>query len=206
MKVKHIMIAAVVSVAWALALTVPVTAQQSSQRGSGEMAMGDIMQQCQGHYQQATATLDRLTAKMAEAEQSNDPAQMHTVLGEARQPLAAIKDHMGLCMQTMHMMLNMPGGVEGMASGGSGGQMQGMMSGQQGQQGSGGAPAPGSSATARTSEIGSCCPLPRKIPAALGITGAVLVAAFVVSLIAALVALTVFLLRRSRGAPGAVPT
>src|SRR5919201_472274 len=111
------------------------------------MAMGDMLQQCRGHYQQTAAAIDRLTAKMAEAEQSNDPAQMHTVLGEARQPLAAIKDHMGLCMQMMHLMLNMPGGMEGMASEGSGGQRQGMMSGPQGQQGSGSASALGRSTT-----------------------------------------------------------
>ena len=58
-------------------------------------------------------------AKIDEAKQSNDPAQMRAALEEAQKPLAGMKDHMRMCQHMMSMMQNMHGGM--------GGPMGGMM-------------------------------------------------------------------------------
>jgi hypothetical protein len=48
---------------------------------------------------------------MSQARQSNDPAQMREALAQAQQALAAMKDHMGPCMNMMSMIEQMQGGM-----------------------------------------------------------------------------------------------
>jgi hypothetical protein len=205
--IKRETLATAMAILWTVSLAVLLTAQQSTtpgrqqkpqQQGGEKMSMGDMMKQCRAHYQETANSIDEMTRMMHEARQSNDPARMRAALDQAKKPLEEMKEHMARCMNMMNMMQNMSGGMGSTTKEGSAGQMQGMMSGKPDQQGSSGVPATGSDQMAQTSPIGSCCPPPRSLRATLGIAGIVLIAAFLLSLVATLAALTVFLLRRSR--------
>jgi len=94
-----------------LMLTTLVAAQQSGM--SGHMSMKTMMQECQTHCQETTASIDQMMTMMDKAQQSNDPAQMREALEQAQKPLAAMKDHMASCMSMMSMMQQMQGGMGG---------------------------------------------------------------------------------------------
>ena len=79
-------------------------------RGS-TMQRHDTLQACQMHCQATTTALEQLTARLKEADESNDPVQMRDALDQAQQPLTAMKDHMGMCVQKMSMMQQMQGGM-----------------------------------------------------------------------------------------------
>jgi hypothetical protein len=121
MKAKQFMTRIIVSMVWALALTAPVAAQQPATPKGGEekMSMDDMRKECRTHCQATTTSLDRLTKRIDEAKQSNDPAQMRAALDEAQKPLAEMKNHMTMCMNMMSMMQHTHGGI--------GGHMGGMM-------------------------------------------------------------------------------
>jgi hypothetical protein len=86
-----------------LMVTALVAAQQPGM--SGHMpSMGNMMQECRTHHQE-------MTTMMSKAQQSNNPAQMRETLEQAQQSLAAMKDHMGPCMNMMSMMEQMQGGM-----------------------------------------------------------------------------------------------
>jgi hypothetical protein len=87
-----------------------VVAQQPGT--SGHMSsMGNMMQECRMHHQEMMTALDSTMTMMRKAQQSNDPAQMREALEQAQQALAAMKDHMGPCMNMMNMMGMMQGGM-----------------------------------------------------------------------------------------------
>jgi hypothetical protein len=94
-----------------LMFTALVAAQQSGM--SGPMSMETMMKECQTHCQETTASIDQMKTTMAQAQQSNDPAQMREALEQAQKPLAAMKDHMASCMSMMSMMQQMQGGMMG---------------------------------------------------------------------------------------------
>jgi hypothetical protein len=94
-----------------LMLTTLAAAQQSGM--SGHMSMKTMMQDCQTHCQESTASIDQMKTAMEKAQQSNDPAQMREALEQAQKPLAAMKDHMASCMSMMSMMQQMQGGMGG---------------------------------------------------------------------------------------------
>jgi len=104
-------------------LTALVAAQQSGTPGHMP-SMGNMMQECRTHHQEMTTSIDGMMTMMSQAQQSNDPAQMRETLAQAQQSLAAMKDHMGPCMNMMSMMEQMQGGMGGQMQGGMGGQMQ----------------------------------------------------------------------------------
>src|SRR5439155_14011127 len=86
-----------------LMVTALVAAQQPGM--SGHMpSMGNMMQECRTHHQEMTTSIDGMMTMMSKAQQSNDPAQMRETLDQAQQSLAAMKDHMGPCMNMMSMM------------------------------------------------------------------------------------------------------
>ena len=58
-----------------------------------------------------TTSIDHMMTMMSQARQSNDPAQMREALAQAQQALAAMKDHMGPCMNMMSMIEQMQGGM-----------------------------------------------------------------------------------------------
>jgi hypothetical protein len=87
-------------------------------------SMGNMMQECRTHHQEMTTSMDRIITMMSKAQQSNDPTQMRETLEQAQQSLAAMKDHMGPCMNMMSMMEQMQGGMSGQMQGGMGGQMK----------------------------------------------------------------------------------
>ena len=95
-----------------LLVTALVMAQQPGT--SGHMpSMGTMMQECRTHHQEMTTSIDSMMTMMSQAQQSNDPAQMREALTQAQQSLAAMKDHMGPCMNMMSMMEHMQGGMGG---------------------------------------------------------------------------------------------
>ena len=91
-----------------LLVTALVVAQQPGM--SGHMSMETMMQECQTHCQETTASIDQMMTTMSQAQQSNDPAHMREALTQAQKPLAAMKDHMAQCMS---MMQQMQGGMGG---------------------------------------------------------------------------------------------
>jgi hypothetical protein len=95
-----------------LLLAALVAAQQSGMEGP-RPSMETMMQACQGHCQETTASIDQLMTTMDRAQQSNDPAQMREALVQAQKPLAAMKNHMTSCMGMMSMMQQMHGGMGG---------------------------------------------------------------------------------------------
>ena len=94
-----------------LLVTALVVAQQPGM--SGPMSMETMMQECQTHCQETTASIDQMMTTMSQAHQSNDPAQMREALAQAQKPLATMKDHMAQCMGMMSMMQQMQGGMGG---------------------------------------------------------------------------------------------
>jgi len=95
-----------------LMVTALVAAQQPGM--SGHMpSMGNMMQECRTHHQEMTTSIDGMMTMMSKAQQSNDPAQMRETLDQAQQSLAAMKDHMGPCMNMMSMMEQMQSGMGG---------------------------------------------------------------------------------------------
>ncbi|MBA3767845.1 MAG: hypothetical protein H0W99_12835 [Acidobacteria bacterium] len=102
----------------ALVLGVSVFAQQQSQTGNqpqqptkqgGQMmSMDDMMKGCKEHCQKTMTSIDQTTTTMAQARQSNDPAQMRSALEQGEKSLTEMKDHMSMCMNMMGNM-NMDG-------------------------------------------------------------------------------------------------
>lgn len=81
--------ATILGIAWTLTLPVLVAAQQPAAEGkqppqsrqhSEMQSMDDMMQQCQSHYQEMTASMDRMMKRMEEAMQSNDPGRCGLLL------------------------------------------------------------------------------------------------------------------------------
>lgn len=79
----------------------PMNEMQGKQDMGGMMRM---MEQCREHCQAASTSMDELTQALEEAEQSNDPARMRAALGQARQKVTAMKQHMSACMSMMDEM------------------------------------------------------------------------------------------------------
>lgn len=71
--------------------------------------MDDMMKGCREHCQATTKSIDQMTKMMDEAKASNDPAKMRAALDQAQKPLAAMKEHMNMCMNMMSMMEKMHG-------------------------------------------------------------------------------------------------
>ena len=125
------MFTALVGLAWALGLTAVVAAHQPGTSGSAPKPRQDggamesmedmmsLMQECRKSQQEAMHTIDRVMMMLEAARQSNDSSRMRAALDQAQQPLAAMKDRMAMCTNTMERMQAMHGGM--------GGRMQGMM-------------------------------------------------------------------------------
>jgi hypothetical protein len=87
-------------IAWTLVLTAFVAAQQPAAPGQSP-SMGAMMQECQTHCEMTTTAIDQLTARLKEAAESNDPAQMRTALTQVQQPLTEMKEHIGMCRNSL---------------------------------------------------------------------------------------------------------
>ena len=91
--VRTITRASLLGLAGTLMTMTLVVAQQPGM--SGHMSMGSMMQECRTHHQEMTTSIDH----------------MMTMMSQAQQSLAAMKDHMGSCMNMMSMMEQMQGGM-----------------------------------------------------------------------------------------------
>jgi hypothetical protein len=171
----------------------PVMADQNkaeSRRGMGDMqAMSQMMAECQKHQQAMMNSIDQMTKMMQEAKQSSNPTKIRDALDQSQRSLTDMKDRMTMCTG---MMQNMSGGMGaqmgGMMQGGSGGQMPGMMSEKQDQKT--GQKASSMMGARGTSGMEDSCPM--------CIAEMILLGLLIVAAIAALIALTIFLIRRSR--------
>lgn len=98
----------------ALILGVSVFAQtaekpEQPKKDNQMMSMDDMMKGCKDHCQKTMTSIDETTTTMAQARQSNDPAQMRAALEQGEKALGEMKDHMSMCMNMMNMMQKMPG-------------------------------------------------------------------------------------------------
>lgn len=82
-----------------------VKAQQPEQekKQGGMMSMHKMMQECQQHCQRTRDSAANLQKTLEEARQSNDPAKMRSAIEQAQKPLAAMQNHMDMCMNMMSM-------------------------------------------------------------------------------------------------------
>ena len=176
-------------------LASPVMADQNkaeSRQGMGDMqSMDQVMAECQKHNATASQMIDQLMLMMEKGKRANDPAKMRDVLEKSQTDLAALKRDMAPCMNMMNMMQNMSGSMGGqmggMMQGGSGGPMQGMMSEKHDQKT--GQKAGSMMGGRGMGEMESCWMCTAEM---------VLIGVLLLSAIAALIALTIFLIRRSR--------
>lgn len=120
---RNSVLALVVGVA--VALGAGAFALQEKQRGR-TLSMDDMMKNCREHCEATSTSIDQMSSAMNNATQSNEPSKMRAAIDQAQKPLAAMKDHMKMCMDMMSMMQSMHG-MGGMMGGG---RMGGMMSGQ----------------------------------------------------------------------------
>ncbi len=88
--------------------------QQPTNRGGEAMKMDDMMKSCREHCQSTMTSISQTQAAMAQARQSNDPAQMRTALEQGDKSLTAMNNHMSMCMSMMNMMGGMHGNMSGM--------------------------------------------------------------------------------------------
>ena len=79
--------------------------------GSGQMQMGEMMQDCKEHHQSAMKSMDEMSKVMEDAKRSNDPAKMRNALDEGQKQLSQMKEHMAMCGNMMNMMEKMQGGM-----------------------------------------------------------------------------------------------
>jgi hypothetical protein len=174
-----------------LTISLPQTPEVSGQPQSGEpmKAMDEMMKECSKHQQAMMNSIDQMTKMMQEAKQSNNPTKMRDALDQSQRSLMDAKDRMTMCMA---MMQNMSGGMGaqmgGMMQGRSGGQMQGMMSEKQDQKT--GQKAGSMMGYRGMGDMDGSCPM--------CIAETILLGLLIVAAIAALIALTIFLMRRSR--------
>jgi hypothetical protein len=151
---------------------------QTAAQQQGAASMVSMMQQCRQHQESASASIDEMLKLMEDARQSSDPAKVRQALQNAQNRMRDIRENMSTCTEMMNQMQNMPG----MMGGGMNSGMGGMMSG---------------------------CPACRMMPEMMGggtsgmMRGAMVVFSVIavllgLSLVAALLALTMFLWNRSR--------
>ena len=161
----------------------PVMAEQNkaeSREGMGDMqSMSQMMAECQKHQQVMVNAMDQMTKMMQEAKQSNSPTNMRAALDEAQKPLMDMKERMKMCMNMMNMMQNMPRGMSGQM----GGMMQGSAAGQM---------------PKSTSMMGGAGMGEMNGKCAWCSVEMVLLGLLTLAAIATLIALTIFLIRRSR--------
>lgn len=167
--------------------------KEESRQGMGDMqSMNQMMGECQKHQQAMMTSIDQMTKMMQQAKQSNNPAKMRDALDESQRPLMDMKERMTMCTNMMNMMQNMSGSVGGqmggMMQGGSGGEMQGMMAEKQDQK-------PGAK---KSSMMGGRGMGEKDVTCPMCIVEMILLGLLILAAIAALIALTIFLLRRSR--------
>lgn len=91
--------------------------QQATNQGGQAMKMDDMMKSCREHCQSTMTSISQTQATMAQARQSNDPAQMRAALEQGDKSLTEMNNHMSMCMSMMNMMGGMHGGnMSGMMS------------------------------------------------------------------------------------------
>jgi hypothetical protein len=137
-------------------------------------------------------SIDQMTKMMQQAKQSNNSDKMRDALDESQRPLKDMKERMTMCTNMMNMMQNMSGSMGGqmggMMQGGSGGPMQGMMSEKQDQK----------TGQKTSSMMGARGTIGMEDSCPMCIAEMILLGLLIVAAIAALIALTIFLIRRSR--------
>jgi hypothetical protein len=175
-----------------IAVAQPSEGSKPQQSGGSMKSMDEMMKECPKHQQEMMNSMEQMGRMMREAKQSDNPAKMRAALDEAQKPLMDMKERMTMCMNMMNMMEKMRGGMGaqmgGMMQGGSGGEMQGMMSEKQDQKTG---QKTGSMTGGRgMGEKDATCPM--------CIVEMILLGLLIFAAIAALIALTIFLMRRSR--------
>ena len=103
----------------AAAALVAGIAAQGGQGMSGQMSMADMMKGCRDHCDRTSKGMDEMTSAMKTARDSKDPAAMRAAMDRMDKSMAAMKEHMGMCMRMMGMMRDMhgKGGMAGMMGG-----------------------------------------------------------------------------------------
>jgi hypothetical protein len=112
---KEIKITTVMSLALAVAISVPVAAQQPAKTGQEKqpakqmMSRDEMMKECRRHCQEMRKSVDQTKKMLDEAERSNDPARRQAAIDQARKSLAEMKNRMSRCVEIMDMMEKMHG-------------------------------------------------------------------------------------------------
>jgi hypothetical protein len=152
--------------------------QTAAQQQEGAASMVSMMQRCRQHQESASTSIDQMLKMMEDAQQSSDPANVRQALQDAQKRMRDMRQNMSSCTEMMNQMQNMPGMMDGGTSSGMGGMMSGC---------------PGCRMMAEMMSGGTSGMMRG------GIVVLSVIAVFLgLSLVAALLALTMFLWNRSR--------